>query len=154
MYRVVQCEFMYRVSHFWWYCWVSQLLGKLELCGFREPWLLFCETKDAANKIVIALLFSELQGDIENCAFSGTPCISVVWQLVEKVKTNPFKHFHIESSGVVIFSAKFILQDINQTCSFLNGTPCIFLLNLFCLILLFSKIYNTYILKVDFRHFP
>ena len=69
---------MYTVSHFACNCWVSRLLVKLETCGFREPGLLFCETKDAANKIVVALIVSELQGDIENIAFSGNPCISVV----------------------------------------------------------------------------
>ena len=68
---------VYTVSHFA-FNWVSRLLVKLEPCGFCEPELLFCKTKDAANKIVVALLVSELQGDIENIAFSGNPCISVV----------------------------------------------------------------------------
>ena len=92
---------LYRVSHFGCNCWISRLLVNMELCGFREPELLFCERKDSANKIVIILLVSELQGDIENVAFSGTPYISVVWQLVEKVKTNSFRTFYIVSSGVV-----------------------------------------------------
>ena len=104
---------VYRVSQFGCNCWISRLLVKIEPCGFREPELLFCETKHAANQIGIALLVSKLQGDIVNVAFSGTPCISVVWQLVEKVKTNPFRTFYIESSGVVTVFLKKIFFEIH-----------------------------------------
>jgi len=69
---------LYRVSIFGHFCRVSRLFVTIEDCGFRDTVLLFYETKDDTNKIFIALLVSEIQGEIKKWHFWYTLRISVV----------------------------------------------------------------------------
>ena len=90
---------MYRVSQFGHFCGVSPLSVKIEHCGFRDSVLLFYEINNGASRIVIALPVVEIQGGIEKYHFS----LSVIFELIEEVKTCFYRVFLVESSGVVIF---------------------------------------------------
>ena len=103
---------VYRVSKFRWFYGLSPLLLKIESCGFRGTVLLFCETKESANRNFIALFVFDIQGEFENSQFSGTPRISVVFRLIGKAKTNIDRVFCVESSGVVSSFSHLIFFEI------------------------------------------
>nr|CAI5854157.1 unnamed protein product [Callosobruchus analis] len=55
--------------------------------GLRHSVLLSCETKVVVNKTILLLLLFEIQGEIENYRFRDHPRISVVFYLIENLKS-------------------------------------------------------------------
>ena len=62
------------------------VISKDRGCGFRDTVLLFYETIDAANRIVLSRLVFRVEEVFEKSAFWDTPRISVTLQLIKNVK--------------------------------------------------------------------
>ena len=103
---------MYRVALFRCIYGVSPLLIKIEGCGFRGTVSVFHETKDTIDGFVIAFLISDLQGDFENLSVWSTPRISVTMNAIEEVKTDLYRFFYVEFSGVISFFSKKIFFEL------------------------------------------